>query len=316
MKKPCVSIFRILLLTAHLFLIVLTGSHIAQAQPGAVDPAFNGGAVLTNGAVNVFKRQIDGKILVGGSFEGFNGRAQNSVARLNADGTVDATFNPPNIVGTIRAIEIQPDGKILIGGSFVIPLLTNNTFVARLNADGSFDNSFVAPTLFTADPNNAAYDLAIAADGKIYVAGSFFYQIPNTPSATRSKFARFNSDGTLDTTFAPVGTFTDIYDIEIQPDGKVVGVMTDGGSNARFIKRFNADGTEDFSFNALVTGASGTVRVNALKIQTDGKILIAGAFNLVNNTARVGAARLNANGTLDTAFNVTSNGTLNEVEIE
>jgi len=302
--------FKRIVFTAQLALIVLVSLSAVQAQAGAVDATFNGGAFIQPSRnVFVIKRQTDGKILIGGNFEVANGALRYSIARLNADSTVDPTFNPPDTLqGTIRAIAIQPDGKILIGGNFLIPLLTNWTYAARLNADGSFDNTFSTITT-TQDPTgqtNAVRDIAVAADGKVLIAGSFIYTSSN---GSKARFARLNADGTTDAAFNPSGLFTDINDIEIQADGKIIGVTTDGGAGSRFIKRFNADGSEDSSFNALVTGS-----VNALKIQPDGKILIAGDFSFVNNVARVDAARLNADGTLDTAFNITTNGFLNDID--
>ena len=297
------------MLLSFAFLFLTVSFSTVQAA-GEIDPTFNGGVVdQPNRHVYALKRQADGKILVGGDFETSNGNLSNSIARQNSDSTPDTTFNPPDLIGTIRAIEIQSDGKILIGGNFVIPLLTNNTIIARLNVDGTFDYSFVAPTLPQADSSKTVNDIAVSGDGKILIAGSFSYNPPS--GAAKSKFARLNADGTTDTTFNPTGIFTNINDIELQPDGKIIGITTDGGSGSRFIKRFNADGTEDFSFNTLISGS-----VNALKLLPDGKILVGGDFGFVNNIARVNAARLNADGTLDTTFNITSNGVVNDIDTD
>ncbi len=146
-------------------------------------------------------------------------------------------------------------------------------------------------------PGGTAYDVVVTPDGKITIAGSF--NLNGFSAGTRTNLARFNSDGTLDTTFNPAGLITSINDIEVTPEGKIVGITTDGGSGSRFVKRFNTDGSEDLSFNAIVTG-----QVNALKVQPDGKLLIGGLFSFVNNVARTNTARLNADGTLDTSFNV------------
>ncbi len=290
-------------------LIALALFSTVQAA-GEIDPTFNGGAFIQPiRRVFVIKRQPDGKILIGGDFEVANGSLKTSLARLNADGSVDETFNPPEIIGTIRAIAVQADGKVLIGGNFVIPLLTNGTIIARLNADGSFDFSFSTPTVpanSPGNPQNSTNDIVVAADGKVIIAGTFTYTFA---SGTKTKFARLNADGTTDAAFNPAGLFTDINDIELQADGKIMGVTTDGGSGSRFIKRFNPDGTEDTSFNALVSGS-----VNAIKIQPDGKILIGGDFNFVNNFARVDAARLNTDGTLDVTFSITTSGIINDID--
>ena len=102
---------------------------------GEVDTSFNGaayGALSNQGNVNVIKRQPDGKILIGGQFTEVQGYAATGLARLNADGTVDTTFNAPdfashnsnngqiNFGGDIYAIAVQPDGKILVGGNIFI----------------------------------------------------------------------------------------------------------------------------------------------------------------------------------------------------
>ena len=65
--------------------------------------------------------QSDGKILVGGSFVNFNGINLNRLTRLNADGTIDGSFNAgTGAASNVNAIEIQPDGKILVGGNFYL----------------------------------------------------------------------------------------------------------------------------------------------------------------------------------------------------
>ncbi len=270
---------------------------------GEVDQTFNGGAFYEPLYVYDIKRQDDGKILVGGRFDVANGATRISIVRLNADLSVDTTFNPPHILqGTIRAIAIQPDGKILIGGNLLIPLLTNWTCLARLNSDGSFDNSFSTMTVVQdSTGQNAVYDLALSDDGKVVIAGKFSFNAPS--GGTRSKFARMNADGSVDDTFNPPGPFVDIVDISIQPDGKIVGATIDGGGGSRFIKRYNVDGTEDTSFIALATGS-----VNAIKIESNGQIFVGGDFTFVNNEPRVDIARLNANGSLDTTFNLTTAG--------
>lgn len=128
-----------------------------------------------NGAIRSIAVQPDGKILIGGNFTQLNPNGTGAVtrsriARLNADGTVDAAFNP-NASGDVYSIAIQADGKILIGGGF-FSLNPNNTGsvtrnrIARLNADGTVDASF--------NPNasSTVLSIAIQADGKILIGGN------------------------------------------------------------------------------------------------------------------------------------------------
>ncbi len=107
--------------TAFVLLMMVSGARAA----GEIDPTFNGG-VAQQPIRNIFalKRQNDGKILVGGNFEVANGALRYGIVRLNADSTVDQTFNPPDtlILGVVRGIDIQPDGKIVIAGNMVVPV--------------------------------------------------------------------------------------------------------------------------------------------------------------------------------------------------
>jgi uncharacterized delta-60 repeat protein len=114
--------------------------------------------------------QADGKILVGGAFTTLDGdlTLRNRIARLNADGSVDSTFDPDANVD-VSALALQGDGKILIGGAFTTLAggATTRNYVARLNTDGTVDSTF--------NPNASwgVYALAVQADGKILVGGGF-----------------------------------------------------------------------------------------------------------------------------------------------
>ena len=93
------------------------------SAPGEVDPSFDPAAITTQfGAtfVNAVAVQPDGKILVGGFFDAVSGTDRQGLARLNADGSLDATFIPPLVAPGVKAIALQPDGKILVGGGFGI----------------------------------------------------------------------------------------------------------------------------------------------------------------------------------------------------
>src|SRR5688572_1173675 len=132
-----------------LHLVLLTCMFPAGSfASGAIDPTFN--AYVQNhvfGQVNVSAKQADGKILVGGRFWTVNGIAARNVARLNADGTIDPSFNPPEFYSnlnsdTIHAIAVQSDGKILVGGRFDGTTDGVRSSLCRLNSDGSIDSTF------------------------------------------------------------------------------------------------------------------------------------------------------------------------------
>jgi uncharacterized delta-60 repeat protein len=285
---------------------------------GSLDNSFNSGTGA-NDHVHSVTVQSDGKVLIGGSFTDFNGTPRNSIARLNANGSLDLTFNPgtgvvPNSYSMVNSLVVQSDGKVLIGGSFITVNGTNRNRMARLNADGSLDNGFY-PGRGLEYP---AYSLKVQPDGKVLV---------NT--------VRLNMDGSLDDTyvFVPNTNFNANIDVPgtdysaaqcsaVQPDGKVLlggntGTTIDVDefgnhyySFGCFVTRVNADGSRDTNFN-LVVGGYGTgyywelwrPTVRALAVQPDGKILVSGLFRMFGGTNRNGIARLNANGTLDSSFN-------------
>ena len=145
-------------------------NRIARLNPdGELDKEFASGAGA-NGRVCAIAVQSDGKILLGGDFTEFNKRPRNRVARLDTDGSLDATFTP----GTgpdkgIRTLVLQPDQKIVVGGVFEFFNDTQLNHIARLNANGSLDESFVPGTGF----NDEVRTLRMQKDGKILAAGNF-----------------------------------------------------------------------------------------------------------------------------------------------
>ena len=140
----------------------------------------------------------------------------------------------------------------------------------------------------------------IQPDGKIVIGGSFlFYN-----SVARGYIARINSDGSLDTSFAPSpGANGFVYNSTFQSDGKIiiVGNFDEYNSVAKgYIVRTNSDGSIDTSFNSGSVGANAFISVAV--VQPDGKIIIGGAFSTYNGTSRARIARLNSDGSLDTSF--------------
>lgn len=235
-----------------------------------------------NTVVHAVAVQPDGKILVGGYFTAFKGANRNGIARLNANGSLDTSFNPGTGVGVsawVNSIVVQSDGRVLIGGSSTSFDGTNRGGIARLNANGSLDNSFNPGT----GTDGSVSSVALQPDGKVLIAG-YFTAVNGT---NRNGLARLNSNGSLDGGFNPA---TAGWPLALQPDGKVlVGGYT----------RLNADGSRDSSFNAG-PGPYGVVR--AIALQPDGKVLIGGDLTTIHGQSRKAIARLNADGGLDTSF--------------
>ncbi len=253
-----------------------------------------------------------------------SGNADFALLRYEEDGTLDSSFDGDGIVTTAigsdndvtRDIALQSDGKYVVAGWNVVDATNHDINVVRYNDDGSLDTSFDGNGIAILDISGS-YDHAnavvIQPDGKIVVIGS-------THNGTNLDFviARYNSDGSLDTSFDTNGVTTLDVNAEenrglagaVQPDGKIVvgGWGYVGGEPAFMVLRYNADGTLDNTFhgNGIASGNVGAgedEEAFALALQPDGKILQAGfVFNTGTGHERLAVVRYNADGTLDTTF--------------
>jgi len=294
---------------------------------GSLDSSFNPGTG-SFGIASVVALQPDGKILIGGSFGSVNGTPREFIARLNADGSLDSSFDPGHeISGQVSSVVVQPDGKVLVGDVFTFINGTNRYASTRLNADGSLDSMFISDTNFRpklgglyfddcGDPGRCScyqsvvpFALVVQADGKVLIGG-VSVTISECSGGdgeviSRPILARFNADGSLDGSFGLVIGNRDwgsVNALAVQPDGKVLvggSFYSINGTNRPGIARLNANGSLDNSFNPG-TGANG---VSSVALQPDGKVLIGGGFTTVNGANRSGIARLNSNGSLDGSFN-------------
>jgi uncharacterized delta-60 repeat protein len=306
---------------------------------GSLDASFGtGGHVVTkfpggSGEATAVALQTNGKIVVAGATSRSLSAGSFALARYNADGTLDPSFDGDGLVTTAfsdgaraNAVLIQPDGKIVAAGEM------NGAYaLARYNADGSLDTSFDGDGRATNDItgfSDAAFSVALQADGKIIAAGGAPY---GEATFTAMGVTRYNADGSIDSTFGTSGVTrvkpSDGYAVAravaLQVDGKIVlAGYTRGGFSENSIDydfavaRLLTNGTPDFAF-----GSGNIVRTkfaddrhadaaNAVVIQPDGKIVAAGAVRyqfgspLEGSSLRtiVGLIRYNPNGTLDTSF--------------
>jgi uncharacterized delta-60 repeat protein len=291
----------------------------ASAAPGDLDPSFGSGGKVTtvfgpgsNGGFGV-AIQADGKIVAVGR----SGSGGFAVARYNADGSLDASFGSGGKVTTVFgvfdvafAVAIQGDGKIVAVGATAPGGFCCQFALARYNVEGSLDASFGSggevTTAFGGDSEARA--LAIQADGKIVVVGSKF-----DPFSPGLAIARYNTDGSLDTSFGAGGEVTTNFGgfadsanaVALQSDGKIVVSGGGGPSNDFALARLNADGSLDNSFGAngkVTTDFGASDRANGVAIQGDGKIVAAGSGGFFT---RFALARYNTDGSLDTSFNGT-----------
>jgi uncharacterized delta-60 repeat protein len=253
---------------------------------GSLDATLDGDGKVTtdvgaNDHVSSVVIQSDGKIVVtGSSHDGIDGGF--ALVRYNPDGSLDTTFSEgaltPN--GTVTtdfrgsvgggSATIQPDGKILVAGTSYIESnfsdFTSSFALARYNSDGSLDATFnengVLTTSFLSGYLNqeGGESVAIQPDGKIVVAGYSNRDITVGDVDIDFALARYNPDGSLDTTFNEDGkVITDLgfpaigKSVAIQPDGKIVvsGYTTSetGASHDFALVRYDKDGSLDETFN-------------------------------------------------------------------
>lgn len=282
---------------ARLLSAALSGVGIALsavAQSTSPDD-FNPGAEPKYAGVYSIAIQSDKKILAGGSFTMIGGQSRTGLARLNPDGTLDTSFNP-GVTGTVQRIVLQTDGKILVAGAFSILAGQSRLGIGRLNADGTLDVDF-DPRASGGDYGTVVSSLAVQADGKVLMSGSFT-RLRGQPS---NGLARLNPDGTLDAGFNPVDTNYTSF-LALQPDGRVLvgGWFSTNGSTSGYgfyVGRLNADGSVDVSFDPAETDYGCFV-----VLQADEKILLGGPFTIVRGQRRNYIGRLNTDGTLDLSF--------------
>jgi uncharacterized delta-60 repeat protein len=300
---------------------------LARYNPdGTLDATFgNGGKVVTVANVRESANGLlilpDGKILISGSIE-LPSSYDTSFAllRFNSDGSVDSSFGNGGIVTTnvgpdddyAYAIALQSDGKIVAAGRRGIHFnpteqRKGHVALARYNPDGSLDATFgnggKVENDFGQGLESYAIQLMIQPDGKLIIAGegSYYFLV-----------ARYNINGTLDTTFAGNGfrfaSFSNSWDgardALLQPDGKIVLVgwcILNSPYDSFAMARFNSDGSFDQSF-----GNDGKVLMvdqgdlNAVALQNDGKLIALGNYNSTDSPFVL--LRFNANGSLDTTF--------------
>lgn len=183
---------------------------------GSIDPSFISGSGL-NGTVYAIAIQPDNKIIIGGNFTTYDGTTRNKIGRLNADGTLDLTFNSnAGYTNSIFTLDIQTNGKIIIGGDF-INSSTTRVFLSRVNTNGTEDFTF-APAM----PSSVVYAVKIQNTGKIVVGGLF--DTPNAGGPGRKRIMRVNANGSLDLVFHPGDGFNtgSVNSISFQPDGKII----------------------------------------------------------------------------------------------
>ena len=278
---------------------------------GTIDNTFNIGTGLGNAAYNVHI-QPDGKIITTGAFAIYSGSSNNFIVRINSNGTKDNTFNlGTGFSQTVNISSLQPDGKIIAAGTFTTYNGSSNNYIVRINSDGTKDNTFNVGTGLDAagwpgglnnsisyDPQNNVY---LASDNVTY-SGSIIPRI-----------FKLKPDGTLDTTYN-AGAGLNRFAIANLVSGSRVytaGTFTNyKAEGATGIAKISDSAILSSSFNP---GIGFNNDVWAMTKQSTGRIIVGGAFTNYSGSSRIRIVGLNSNGTIDSGFNVGTQGAGNIV---
>ena len=323
-----------------LTLIIVFYTLVSFSQSGDLDTSFGvNGKVVTgfgpnDSRANAIVVQPDGKMIVGGSCQTFDGSIHFALARYNPNGTLDATFgangktvprvfempNQGHVENNILSLVLLDSGKFLVVGTYGINNSPSGTVVARFNDDGTIDTTFGTGGKVSSESGIFVKEnLKILPGGKFIIglnANVSFGIIGNINFA----FECYTQDGVLDTTFGIDGKVVTSFgngssalaSMALLPDGKFVAA---GGYNPTnqniaviIVAKYNADGSLDTTFDTdgKVTTTFGTgtncygVYISANEV---GKLIVAGTVFTSNQTiTNFGMVQYNANGALDTGF--------------
>lgn len=258
-----------------------SGSLTRYHGDGSLDTHFGvNGSLGGMGTLTTVLVQPDGKILASGQY--------GNLYRFQSDGETDTAFGSAGQVTLeyIQAIALQPDGKIVAAGG-----VWSDGILARFNSNGNPDTSFNTTGILATSWEISA--VAVQPDGKILTASG-------------ANLIRYNANGSLDTTFGAggtAGTSLAINALILQADGKILAAGSSGGNFS--LTRCNANGSADTSF-----GTNGTATTdfggseewgNALAVQVDGRIVVAGETNQ-DGTTKIALAGYLSNGSPDNGF--------------
>lgn len=277
-------------------------------QDGTIDDTFNNNIGFDNVFFRLSDLQIlaDDKILFGGSFNTYNNEAVEKLIKLNADGTIDESFNFTGRLTDIafpiiNSVLPLSDGDIVISGSFNSIYSNIANSIARLNSDGSLDNDFILSGVIE-DVFHRSIRAVLDLDENILISGI-------DPDFENYKLLRLLSNGELDNSFTDgeaafnrsLGTVSDPI-IRVRNNGEIFYSSNHSRYGDHFSQRLSklaADGNIMTDFNADIGGKAS---ITAAKQLNDGSILLGGRYTSIDNIPANFIAKISPDGTLDTEF--------------
>lgn len=248
---------------------------------------------ITNGEVRCVCQLPNGQVLIGGSFTSVSGVTRNRIARFNANGSFDATFNV-SANDVVTSLALQADGSVVVGGAFSTLGGAARGGIGKLTPAGILDTGFITTTTAS---GTEIYGIVTQTDGKLLVYGLTTLG----GSAPRLYIYRLNANGSGDSTFNASANNL-VYAVAIDSSGNILvgGSYTSiGGASKTGLNRLTSVGLHDATF-AQVAAA-----VQSLIVQCDGKVL-AGSFTAGSLASTERLVRLSTTGTNDSTFVATA----------
>jgi len=298
-------------------------------KDGSTDPAFGPGGIVNvdffghNDSAEAIVLQKDGKLVVAGSAAKADGTREVAIVRLKADGTLDpefgeagkSTFELQGSQQEVHCMVLQQDGKLVLGGGTTNSTGISRRMLMRLNADGTLDSTFGTSGMSVIElvGEDTAWinDVALESDGRLVAASSAV-----VAGHLDIDVARVLPDGRLDISFGSGGATT--LDFGGEEEGLAVAIQADSriviGGAARFpeqdgnsaaLIRLKTDGSLDTEFGGggiSTTGFGGNSMLNALALETSGKIVATGSRSTAAAGPDLIVARFNADGSVDASF--------------
>lgn len=267
-------------------------------------------AGTNNGAINSVDVQADGRIVMVGNFNRYDGKGATNIARLNSDGSFDTTFlTGVGLDGGGNFVKVLPSGKILVAGGKKYRGTALNMALARLNPDGSIDPTFTIPVL---DFGGGMTGISLQDDGKIVAVASYL----NSAFKLVTQVIRLNENGTLDPAFAR-GTLAagSIGRTALQPGGKILAAgpfsSTYEGTAVKGLFRLNANGSIDPTLDPAGGNLAATGAISSVVAQTNGQFLLQGLM-----TGGQSLVRMQPDGARDAGFNLANGYGANAVWVQ
>lgn len=271
---------------------------------GSIDDTFSAGSGPAGYGIRSIALDGD-KIILVGTFNGFNSTSAKNIVRILSTGAVDPDFIYPGpsanyYTTSISQVALHSGGILIAGVKYENGELKYG--LMKLKPDGSIDAAFpVVEAEVSVNASTVEAPVLTTSASAILFSGYF----DKVDGVVRQGIVLLNEDGSIVETFNPaIGGTATVQTLTVQADGKVLIGGTFNHVNGFYINnlaRLNADGSVDESFCANL-GSGFNRDVTSIEILPDGKLLIAGTFDKFNDTHRIFLVRLNGDGTIDETF--------------